>query len=350
MVYILWGEDDYSLTRTLEEIKRQSGDPATLAVSTSTLDGKQVTPEELSTVLQTVPFLMGKRLVIVEGLLERFEQPTQSRRRTSPRQKTDQTNSSLQQAPDKHKPFSAATEHVPESTILVLIDGKVSTSNPLFKELASKATVKTFPLLKEPKLREWVQTRVAAEGGNIAPRAVTLLVRLVGSNLWIMASEIDKLILFTRGRRIEEEDIKLMVSYSEETKIYTMVDAVLESRSEAAEQALEQLLQSGAAPVYLLTMLARQVQLIVRAKELKRQKRNNSEIQETLRLSQEFLVRKTLEQANRYSLPRLREVYHQILETDLAIKTGQYDAELALTLLVGELSRRGKTWVGQGGV
>ena len=51
-------------------------------------------------------------------------------------------------------------------------------------------------------------------------------------------------------------------------------------------------------------------------------------------------MRKTLEQASRFSLPRLREVYHHILDTDLSIKTGRYDAELALTILVAELGQR----------
>lgn len=61
------------------------------------------------------------------------------------------------------------------------------------------------------------------------------------------------------------------------------------------------------------------------------------EIQDRLGLPSEFALRKTLEQAQRYPLERLRELYNKLLETDLAIKTGKYDGELALNLLIAEL-------------
>ena len=335
MLYILSGQDDFSLAQALEGIKKEIGDPATLAVSTTTFDGQQLTLDQLRTVCETVPFLIGKRLVIVNGLLERFETQSRSRRQ----RRTTRTDSRQ----DEYKSFSDYMGKIPDSTILVLIDGRITSSNPLFKALASKATVKTFPLLREAKLREWVQKRVTDEGGSISPKAVYLLTRLVGSNLWIMASEITKLVLFAPDRRIEEDDVKTIVGYTQQATVFNMIDAILEFKAELAEQLLQHLFQRGVAPAYLLFMLSRQVQMIVRARELRSQRMSNLDIQNKLGLTSEFVLRKTLEQASRYSLPRLREVYHHLLETDLSIKTGRYDAELALNILVAELSRRGKT-------
>ncbi len=37
---------------------------------------------------------------------------------------------------------------------------------------------------------------------------------------------------------------------------------------------------------------------------------------------------------------RLKEVYHRLLEADLSIKTGEFDGELALDLLIAELGQR----------
>jgi len=178
------------------------------------------------------------------------------------------------------------------------------------------------------------------EDGDISPQATDLLIRLVGSNLWIMDSEVNKLVSFTSGRRIEEKDVKTVVSYAQEADVFTMVDAIIESRAAAAEQLLQQLLQRGAAPVYLLFMLSRQVRMIVRARELRKQKRPQTEIQNRLGLPSEFVLRKILEQASKYSLPRLKTVYDHLLETDLSIKTGKYDGELALNILVAELCQR----------
>jgi DNA polymerase-3 subunit delta len=338
LLYILTGPDDFSLNQSLEAIKKSLGDPENLVTNTTVLDGHQATLEQLVTVCETIPFLAEKRLVIIRGLLERFE----ARGRMGPPPKTMRTGQT-----DTSKAFSACLDKLPDSTVVVLLEGNLGRDNPLYKELARKADVRTFPLLKDAKLRQWIQNQVAGEGGRISPQAIDLLTKLVGSNLWVMLSEINKLVSFAAGRRIEEEDVKSLVSYAQEVSVFAMIDAILEFKAEAAEQLLEQLLHRGAAPAYLLFMLDRQFRMIIRARELKNGGTSETDIQHKLGLFSEFALRKTLEQASRYSLPRLKEVYRQLLETDLAIKTGRYDGELALNLLVAELCQRGKVRSGQ---
>ena len=334
MLYILWGEDDFSLRQSLEEIKRGMGDQAMLAVNTTTLDGQQMTLDQLRTVCGTVPFLAEKRLVIVKGLLERFE----PRGRPSPRKKVTQVANQQ----DEYKSLGAYISKLPDSTILVLTEGRITSKNPLLGELSNQAEVKSFPLLRGTKLRQWIQRRVTEEGGSISPEAIDLLTKLVGGELWIMTNEVNKLVLFTSGRRIEEEDVKMVVSYAQQANVFAMVDAILEFKAGVAGQLLQQLLQRGAAPAYLLVMLSRQARMIVRAKELRNQGRPKIEIQNRLGLTSEFALSKTLEQANRYPLERLKEVYGKLLEADLSIKTGKYEGELALNILIAELAQRGK--------
>jgi len=337
LLYILSGQDDFSLNQSLEETKRDIGDLEIIAISTTALDGQQVTLDQLRTVCETLPFLAGKRLVIIRGLLERFEPKGKSRRQKKTPRLTNQQ--------DEYKLFGSCITQIPDSTILVLLESRITNSNPLFREIADKAVIKSFPLLRDAQLRQWIRKRVAEEGGNISPQAVELMAKLVGSNLWIMASEINKLILFTLGRRIEEEDVKMLTSYTQQDSVFAMIDAIVEFKAELAEQLLQQLLQRGAPPVYLLFMLSRQIQMIVRARELRNQGKPKTEIQNKLGFTSEFALRKTLEQASRYTLPRLKEVYYRLLEADLSIKTGKYTAELALNILVAELCQRGKTRV-----
>ena len=335
LLYILMGRDEFSLRESLGKLEKSIGDQSLLSVNTTVLEGQQLTLNQLRTVGETVPFLGERRLVIVQGLLERFE----PRRKSGGQKKaTPVTNQE-----DDYKELAAYLTRLPESTILVLLDGDIGNNNPLLKELSGKAEVRRFPLLRDSQLYQWIQRRVKAEGGSISPQAVNLLARLVGSNLWIMANEINKLVLFTSGRQIEEADVKTAVTYAQEASVFAMVDAILEFKAGVAGQLLQQLLREGAAPAYLLVMLSRQVQRIVRARELGRQRQTKMEIQKRLGLTSEFVLRKVLEQAGRYPLGRLKEVYHKLLETDLSIKTGKYDGELALNILIAELSQRGKT-------
>ena len=330
MLYILTGEDDFSLHQSLGEIKASIGDQTTLEVNTTLLNGQQVTVDQLRAVCEAMPFLAERRLVIIQGLLERFEtrsKPGRARTGTSNRQ-------------NGYKELGEYISQIPDSTMLVLIDGKIAGKNPLFGQLSGKAKVMNFPLLKEPRLRQWIQKRVAEAGTSITAGAVGLLARFVGGNLWIMANEIDKLALFALGRGIEEEDVRRLVSYAQEANIFAMVDAVLEFKAGAAEQQLRRLLQQGASPTYLMAMLVRQVRMIVRVRELRNQRKSRTEIQSRLGLTSDYGLQRTLEQADRYSLARIKEIYHRLLETDLSIKTGKYDAELAFNILIAELCQR----------
>ena len=304
MLYILFGEDDYSLHQALGEIKRTTGDQAMLESNTTILDNREVTLDELQTVCETAPFLAERRLVIVNGLLERFD-PKKS---SSPRRR-----GKARKAPNQQKGWKSYSDYIsniPESTVLVLTDGKIKSGNPLLKELSAKTKVMTFPPLRGTKLQQWTQSYVKKQGGSISPPAVKSLAELVGSNLWTMANEINKLLSFTSGKRIEEDDVKMVASHTLQANVFAMIDAILGFKTGIAEQSLQQLLQRGSAPAYLLAMLARQLQMIVRVKELRKQRRSEFEIQNKLGLTSEFALRKTLEQADKYPLGRIKEVYH----------------------------------------
>ena len=332
MLHVLIGGDDFSIRQALEEIKKGIGDPTALMTNTTVLDGRQVTVEQMRSVCETVPFLSEKRLVIVEGLFERFDSGNKTGRKKSSRQP---------EQPEEYKAIADGIKHLPEFTELVLIGGGIKAGNPLLRELSAMTRVKSFPRLKPSQLSQWIMQRVKAVGGSISPQAINLLIRFVGNDLWIMANEVDKLALFTGGRRIEEEDVRAVVSYAQEANVFAMIDAVLEFRVGVAQELLQQLFKQGIAPAQLLVMLSRQVRIIFQIKEMRGRKKSRTDIQNKLGLTSDFVLNKAWEQADRYSPARLREVYHRLLETDLSIKTGRLEGELALNILIAELGQRG---------
>jgi DNA polymerase-3 subunit delta len=356
MLYILYGEDDYSLQQYLNDLKKSVGDETVLAANTTELDGAQVTVNQIRAVCEVVPFMADKRLVIINGLMERFDpKPKTSKGKSGTPAKTEDHNPSTSLGAS---PFADYLPKIPGSTILVLVDRpperdkKARDKNPLLSALSDKAKIVVFPALKDRELQSWIQKGVAGRGGNIAPGAIELLARTVGGNLWIMSNEIDKLIAYAHlpesakdggqaaGRQIVESDIERLVAEARETSIFSLVDAIVEFRANVAQEWLEKLLQKGASTSYVLTMLARQVNMVVRAKEMRRQGKSMQEIRTQLNITQEFVLNRVLEQSGRYTYERLKEVYHKLLETDIAIKTGKYEGELALNMLVAELCQR----------
>lgn len=331
MLHVLIGEDDYSIRQALEEIKATIGDATARLTNTTVLDGRQTTPEELRNAAETVPFLAEKRLVIVEGLLARFQ----------PSGRLSRKKNNKRSGENDYQKFADSLKRLPDFAEVVLVDGKTGTNNPLLREIAGAGSVRVFPLLREQQLRTWINQQVATTGGSISPQAVSALVRFVGNDLWMMSQEVVKLSAYAGERRIEEDDVKALVSNAQEASVFAMVDAIMELRPVAAQGYLQQLLRQGAAPTQLLAMISRQVRIIFQLKELRAQKKTRAEIQTKLGLTSDFVLRKAWEQADKYTAARLKEVYHRLLEADLSIKTGRYEGDLALDILVAELTQSG---------
>ena len=329
MIYILYGEDDFSLQQALGEIKDDLDDSQALSISTSVLDGQHLSLKELEDNCNSVPFLSSHRLVVVNGLLERFEP-----KRDKPRRSKGKVG-----AKKELKEWEALASYIkrmPEATILVLIDGKIFDHNPLLKELSPSAKVRVFPLLRGNNLKTWIQRQVSNEGGNITREAANLLAELIGGNLWAMNNEIQKLVLYTQGRPIGEDDVGQLVSYAQEANIFALVDAIIEGQIKVSRGILHRLYQGGASPTYILTMIARQFRLISLARDLGLG-RPRQELRDKLGLMSNYGLDKTLSHAKLYDFDRIRQSYDKLLEADLAIKTGKYNAQLTLELLVSDL-------------
>jgi len=336
VIYVLYGHDEFSLHEELNRIKNELGDREALATNTTEFDGKQVTIGQLLDACKAMPFLGTHRLVVVEGLLSRFEKGAKTAK------ELDDAEEQEVAMPKKGwrvewGELKQRLPEVPQTTVLVFIDGAVRRDNLLLKQLAPLAQVRDFPELRGNALSEWIRNRIKDGGGVISPEAVKMLAAYAGDNLWVLASEIDKLLLYCGGKRIEEKDVKEVVSYAREANVFTMVDALIEGRSATAAPLMQQMLDEGAAAPYILFMITRQVRLLVEIKDLLNRKCNRNEIRERLGISNDFVLNKALEQSRNYSMERLEQIYHKILEADISIKQGIWKGDLALDLLVAEL-------------
>lgn len=328
MLYILYGQDDFSLNQAVKGIKAGLGDWEMVATTTTNLEGQHLTLGELRNKCAAAPFLSSHRLVIVDGLLGRFE-VKQSRPRSG--------KGKLENGLGEWEGLASYIKQMPETTALVLVDEEVKGQNPLLKKLSPLAEVRTFPLLRGRDLKAWIQQRVREEGGDITPQAVNLLAELIGGDLWAMNGEIQKLLLYSQERPISEADVRQLVSHVQEANIFALVDAVAEGRTELAQRTLHRLYYEGMAPTYILTMITRQFRLIAQARDLE-PGLSRLQIQDRLGLKSSYSLDKTLSQAKLYDFEGVKRAYDKLLETDLAIKTGKYSDKLALELLVTELA------------
>ena len=338
MIHVLFGGDSYSIKEALGELRSALGPQDIWDANTTVLQAHEATPSLLVGLCATVPFLAERRLVIVEGLLASVEgQGRRARAEGAGRraEASEQENGATGRR--QWRGLAEAFKDLPPTTDLVFLEGPLRRNNALFRELVPLAQVREFPPLRGADLRSWILRRVALRGTAISPRAVQLLVELVGPDLWTQGNEIEKLSLYCDRRRIEEEDVRLLVSPAREASIFAAIDAVLEGNAPVAMRLISRLLEGGAAVTYILGMLSRQIRLVLLTQELLRDQVKVQEAGRRLGIASEYPLQKTLEQARQSDPGRLRLFHNALLETDISIKTGTLEERLALELLVARL-------------
>ncbi len=336
MYYILHGEDEFSRTEQVNKFRAQMGDPQFADLNTTQFDGRKITLGELQHACDAVPFLSDKRLVIVEGMLARFD----PRRGKSESEEGEETEEAAN--PALAKDLREYLTRLPETTRLVFIESKtLAKNNPILKHALDdkkNAHVKEFAEPKARALPKWIQDRVKEKGGTIEPNAVEELAEHVGTDLRLIDNEIDKLLMYRNGQPIRAEDVRTLVASVRESDVFALVDALGHRETGAALKLLHAQLDHNAAPTYLMSMIVRQFRLLLQMKDLAARGKTLDAAREQLKLHP-FVADKTWKQALNFTLPQLESIYQKLLDTDVAVKTGRSEPGVALDVLIVELTR-----------
>lgn len=328
MVYVFYGEESLLVREELSRLRETLGDAEMLSLNTTVLDGAKVTLAEVQAAADTVPFLAPARLVIVEGLLARFE-PFQGATRRRGR--------------DAAGEWARLTEYlpgVPETSHLVFLDGALTARNPLLPIVRPGAQVVEHRKLRGTNLEEWVRQRAASRGVAIAQPAVRLLLQTAGDDLWVLSSELEKLSVYARDRAIEAEDVDRLVAQARESNIFALIDAVAARQLGGAQRALHSLLDGGAVPGYVLTMLGREFRVLLLAVSYSARGEKGDQLMARLGIPSAWALQRTMERTRGYNVGTLKVALGRVLATDVLIKTGKQDAEIALDLLVADLCQK----------
>jgi DNA polymerase-3 subunit delta len=205
----------------------------------------------------------------------------------------------------------------------------------LFKFLAAKQNVsQEFKKIEGVKLENWIKKVAERNNVEIEPLAVQRLELYVGSNLWQMANEMNKLTVFCgKEKIIKEKDVEELVAVKTEINIFDTVDALSARDKKKVFKLLHRHLEEGENEIYLLSMFIRQFRNLLIIKDLEEKGISHYEMPKRTGLHP-FVVRKTFSQTKNFSLEGLKKIYARLLELDLSIKTGKISALSALDTLV----------------
>lgn len=336
MWYLFHGPNTLARDEEIARMKAKLGEPEMASLNTTVIE-RGAPLRDLIAACDAMPFLTDKRLVIASGWLTGLSA-------SKAKVKSGEAGGLLQA-------LLAYLPTMPETTRLVFAeDITLDESHPLVKLAADKTgggIVKRYALPSDPV--QWIIERAKSKGGDISSQAAQLLsIKINRGNtndrdhfesdsrayLLKLDNELDKLVSYALGRRIESADVELLVQDEDVADIFKFVDAMVARDAEAAYRAMRGLLARGESPLVVLAHIARQTRLLIQAKE-------NADLspEQLARAAgvHPFVAKKASQQASRFSLSELEQAHAALLEADLAIKTGRMDDVTALDVLVAAL-------------
>ena len=302
----------------------------------SFFDGDKLSLSDLSETCRSSPFLADKRLVVVTNAISRLSDAGRSGGRGDGPSQERAPRGSKKAVTDE---LLALLPEVPEYCRLVFLEEQqIPEKDPILKAVRAMGGFVKEHRLDEGGLAFWIRERVRKIGCNISVEAMEELGAAVGPNARLLNSELVKLATYCEGRTVEAKDVRLLVSDARKANVFAMVDAVGQRQSEPALRELRKLLTEGDHPLRIMAMVVRQFRLLIQVKELSEERLPSEEIAK--RVGMPFRgVQSVQRQARNFSFQQLEAAYQRLLDFDAQVKTGAWEPEAALELLVMELVR-----------
>jgi len=332
-IYILQGDDELSIQDYIKRLSAQLGEQGISDMNITRLDGRIATRAEINQTLNLLSLLSSQRLVILEQALDALNQK------------------------DAQPWLEEILAHLPETTVLILlipdcrryVKGemvweKVGEGHWLRQSLKDcgkrvEWKEKILPNLRE--MPQWILDEVKKQGGIFDGRAAAELANLVGNNLFQARHEISKALSYAgKGNTVTREDIRLLCSQSREEDIFAMVDAAGVRDARHALSLLQHLMQDLPTQ-YIFSMLARQIRLLIMAREVLDGGGGEDELVSVSHMHA-FVAKKAINQCRHFSMAELEGIYRKLDHMDEESKIGNITLEVGMETLIADLSRKYK--------
>jgi DNA polymerase-3 subunit delta len=199
----------------------------------------------------------------------------------------------------------------------------------------------------EEDAMRWLQQQARGVGKQLEEPAARELVDSLGEDMLMIASEWEKLLLYTTGRdAVTQADVETMVSGAKQRSLYELTDAISRKDRVRALALLDGLLNASdggedaaIGHLYMLARTFRQM-LVILEKNVRDSRAIWGALWQGFRLPP-FAADDVIRQARRYSSRKeLMAAIQSVARADAEVRSSPVDKKLVLERLVLELTKR----------
>lgn len=324
-IYLFYGEEKFLLNKDIAFFRDYFAKEGVVAEN---FDGAKTSLSVILGSAAEIPLFGGRRLIIVDRAPWFSKKAVRGKDEESPPEEDNGVEA---------KELAAYCASPNEDTCLVFLCDRADKRMKTVKAVEAAGTVREYKPKKSYELPDYIRKYLDRQGKNISPGGMDLLLSMVGEDLGLLTSEMDKLILFTEKRkRIESEDVERIVSQTAEATSFLLSDAIGMRHREKVRKYAETILAHTKPGEYamLFGYLVNYFRLLIRVKDLVAAKKRPAAIAKELGVH-EFRVKKAMDAQKKYTMEELTEAMARMLDCDYKVKSGQwnYTDGLFVTLL-----------------
>ncbi len=309
-VHLLVGGEGFLVERAIGLLRRAVVGEGPTGFNEDLLHGQGLDGHRLVGMAQTLPMMATHRFVLVRG---------------------------IDKAPaDALEPIASYLESPSPSTCLVLTAEKLDKRSRFGKAAVKADVVADATPPKGAALAGFAQNEARARGHALPPDATRALLDAIGEDLAAIDDALERLSLYVgEGKPIELADVEACVSRVRTETIWALVDGVSARDAKRTLGAATALLAARQAPLYVLTMVARQLRMVAKMREALAEGMRPEEAAQAAG-APPFKARELAEAARRFNLPALTRSFAAIAAADQDLKGNSKrpeDAVLIETLL-----------------
>ena len=322
-LYLIVGEEKYLADKVENFIKKE--------FLADNLDGVIAVNgvaeiKELSNAVNSVPFFAPYNLVVVKE----FKLLRDSKKNAEKSKEKDEED------------FLTLINLLPQFSILVLIADKVDKRRKIYKAIDKNGTIIEVNRLKVKEVREWLEIKLRELGKSFDSEAnryfLEVVSRMSNISLGLLDQEINKIGLYNEEKIITKKDLVKVIAGIPEASIFALTDAIGERKLVKALNLLKEQIANGEHFLKILTMLIREVRLLLRAKQLKELGYSHDNIATKLELLS-FIADKVIEKSRNFTEKKLEQALINLAQLDGDFKTGQAD-NVAMEKIIIDLIKK----------
>ncbi len=315
---IFYGEEDFLIRWAIDKIIERFVGKDLASLNLTALEWQDADIDELCSLLETLPMMAEKRLLVLE-------------------------NFSFDSKDPRLEHLMTEIDKIPGHSLMIICSSAVDKRTRLYKKQAAKGGIYCFDRLNEAELRSFIFKRLKQAGKSAHSSVIRNMIEESGyldrqSNysLYNFENDIKKLIALSEDNIITAELVEAGLTKNTEAYVFDMIDAISSGEKGEAIHLLHSLLKGGSAWQQLLSLIVSTYELILICKEMAEDGYRQAGIVKDTGIH-EYRVKKALALSRRYTKKQLRNNLSLCINVDREIKTGLLDSELAMELLIANI-------------